>query len=149
MSATTHWVFHERCQAQCRLCSVPGWMLCFEFTVFGIFYTFLVLIVNATEVERGQQKSAREKPSEKPSEEFEHGLQPQRILSPAELSLGQTMLFAKGFVFETLHNNTCPLLAQFYRICTCDLRTRHPCVIVCSLCRCKIQPRSRWLCIQS
>ena len=72
-STTTRWVFNEQCQAQCRLCFVPGWMLCFEFTVFGIFHTFLVLIVNATEVERGQQKSAREKPSEKAGKEFEHG----------------------------------------------------------------------------
>ena len=108
-------------------------MICFEFTVCDIFHTFLVLIVNATQVERGQQKSTRKKPSEKPSEEFEHGLQPQRILSPAELSLGQTMLLAKGVVSETLHNDTSPLLAQFYRICTCNLRTRHPCVIVFDL----------------
>ena len=108
-------------------------MLGFEFTVLGILHTFLLLLVNATEVERREQQSTRKQPSEKPGEEFEHGLQPHRILSPAELSLGQTMLFAKGFVFETLHNNTCPLLAQFYRICTCDLRTRHPCVIVFDL----------------
>ena len=84
-------------------------MLGFEFTVLGILHTFLLLLVNATEVERREQQSTRKQPSEKPGEEFEHGLQPHRILSPAKLSSGQTMLLAKGFVFETLHDNTCPL----------------------------------------
>ena len=64
----TRWILNERCQARCRLCFVPSWLVCFEFTVQSSLHTFLVLIVLATEVERGQQNSA----SEKPSEEFEH-----------------------------------------------------------------------------
>ena len=68
MSSTTRGAFTERCQAQCRLCFVPSWMICFEFSVQSSLDTFLVLIVLAAEVNRGQQKSA----SEKPSEEFEH-----------------------------------------------------------------------------
>ena len=98
-SSTTRGAFTERCQAQCRLCFVPSWMICFEFSVKCSLDTFLVLIVLATEVNRGQQNSA----SEKPSEEFEHSPKANKTpMVPDEPDTSLSMLGPNVFVYDNM-----------------------------------------------